>query len=277
VDNSGDEDGFDIERSTDGINFTFLGSVGADIVAFSDNGLSASTTYYYQVSSYNTAGNSAPSNVANATTQSSGGGVIMHVENITVVREALNGRRFQAVATITINDNSGSAVAGATVTGDFTGSTSSTASGTTNSSGQVSLNSSATKNPSGEWCFEVTDVSLAGATYNSAANVVTQACESGPKAMQVASYPADVKLLGVYPNPIQSSTNIEFRIPQQMQVLVEVYSVFGKRVAVITDQSYGEGQHLIEWNTGNLNSGMYFLNLKVAGTLVEARRLIVIR
>src|SRR5207244_679297 len=36
--------------------------------SFSDTGLSAATSYYYQVLASNTAGNSAPSNVASATT-----------------------------------------------------------------------------------------------------------------------------------------------------------------------------------------------------------------
>ncbi|MFY9611331.1 MAG: choice-of-anchor D domain-containing protein [Blastocatellia bacterium] len=70
-DNSGDEIGFRINRSLDGSNFTEIASVGANVTTFSDNNLSPSTTYFYQVLAFNNFGNSAPSNIAPATTPGS--------------------------------------------------------------------------------------------------------------------------------------------------------------------------------------------------------------
>src|SRR6185503_8816158 len=49
VDNSTNEDGFAIERSSDNINFAPLATVSANIGTYSDTGLTASTTYYYRV------------------------------------------------------------------------------------------------------------------------------------------------------------------------------------------------------------------------------------
>ncbi|NJM16740.1 MAG: carbohydrate-binding protein, partial [Bacteroidales bacterium] len=49
--------------------FAEIATVGADVTAYSNTGLTASTTYYYRVVAYNSAGNSAYSNEANATTQ----------------------------------------------------------------------------------------------------------------------------------------------------------------------------------------------------------------
>jgi hypothetical protein len=68
TDNSTDEVGFKVERSADGINFTSLAMVGSGANSYSDTNLSAGTTYYYRVLAYNGAGDSADSNVANATT-----------------------------------------------------------------------------------------------------------------------------------------------------------------------------------------------------------------
>jgi hypothetical protein len=69
TDNATNETGYYVQRSTDGTNFTQVGSVGAGVTSYSDSGLSASTTYYYRVCAYNAAGNSAYTAVASATTQ----------------------------------------------------------------------------------------------------------------------------------------------------------------------------------------------------------------
>ncbi|MBI3885798.1 MAG: S8 family serine peptidase [Opitutae bacterium] len=68
-DNSDNEDGFRVERSTNNSNFTEIATVGANATSYTDNGLSASTRYFYRVRAFNTAGNSDFSNTADATTQ----------------------------------------------------------------------------------------------------------------------------------------------------------------------------------------------------------------
>jgi hypothetical protein len=62
TDNSANEDGFRIERGTDGIVFAQIASVAADTVAYLDDGL-AGGTYHYRVRAYNGCGNSAYSNI----------------------------------------------------------------------------------------------------------------------------------------------------------------------------------------------------------------------
>ena len=69
TDNSSNEQGFKIERSTDNLNFSQIATVGAGVATYQNTGLAASTTYYYRVRAYNATGNSGYSNVANATTQ----------------------------------------------------------------------------------------------------------------------------------------------------------------------------------------------------------------
>ncbi len=69
IDNSSNEDGFKIERKT-GLDGTYaqIGTVGAGVTSYEDTDLSGNTEYYYQVRAYNSGGNSAYSNEANATT-----------------------------------------------------------------------------------------------------------------------------------------------------------------------------------------------------------------
>jgi Zn-dependent metalloprotease len=70
TDNSGYEQGFRVERSTDGVNFVLLASPAANATSYSNTSLTAGTTYYYRVRAYDGSNNSAYSDVASATTQS---------------------------------------------------------------------------------------------------------------------------------------------------------------------------------------------------------------
>ena len=70
TDQSDNEDGFRIYRGTDSSTVTTLmATLGVRITSYSNTDLAASTTYYYKVTTFNTAGESAASNVANATTE----------------------------------------------------------------------------------------------------------------------------------------------------------------------------------------------------------------
>jgi hypothetical protein len=68
VDNSGNESGFKIERSSDGSSFSQIAVVGKDVVSYSDTGLNAITQYYYRVRAYKGNKDSSYSNTASATT-----------------------------------------------------------------------------------------------------------------------------------------------------------------------------------------------------------------
>lgn len=70
-DNSGNEQGFKIERKTGAAGtWSQIATVGANITTYQSVGLTASTNYYYRVRAYNVAGDSVYSNEADATTSS---------------------------------------------------------------------------------------------------------------------------------------------------------------------------------------------------------------
>src|SRR5207253_2116563 len=67
-DNSGNEDGFKVYVSTDGTNYAWVATAGADATAYTWWGASPGTTYSFQVTAYNAVGESAPSYTATVTT-----------------------------------------------------------------------------------------------------------------------------------------------------------------------------------------------------------------
>ena len=73
IDNSTDEDSFQIERSTDGSNFTLLTTTAANTLSFQDNTVTAGVKYFYRVRAVDGMVFSVYSNVAEVT---AGAGII---------------------------------------------------------------------------------------------------------------------------------------------------------------------------------------------------------
>jgi len=62
-DNSNNESGFAIFRSTDGVNFVQIATVGANVTQYDNSGLQPNTKYLYYVKAFNSPGMSAASNI----------------------------------------------------------------------------------------------------------------------------------------------------------------------------------------------------------------------
>src|SRR5215471_16239859 len=70
-DNSSNESGFKIQRGTSASGpWTQIATVGAGVTSYNNTGLSAGTTYYYEVCAYNSKGSSAWAGPSSATTLS---------------------------------------------------------------------------------------------------------------------------------------------------------------------------------------------------------------
>jgi hypothetical protein len=84
-----------------------------------------------------------------------------------------------------------------------------------------------------------------------------------------------------YPNPFSDHTYIIYTIPYRSKVRVEVYSVMGQKIAVISDEMKEAGKHITAWNgTGQdgrqVPDGLYFCRISFNGitrfiTLVSAK------
>ena len=52
TDNSNNEDGFRIERSTDGVNFTQVAQLGSNVTSYTSSNLTKNRLYYYRVHAF---------------------------------------------------------------------------------------------------------------------------------------------------------------------------------------------------------------------------------
>ncbi len=75
--------------------------------------------------------------------------------------------------------------------------------------------------------------------------------------------PSDFKLTQNYPNPFNPTTKIEFELPIQTKVTLQVFNVLGEEVEMIINGIITEaGHHLIEWDASEVSAGLYFYRLE---------------
>ena len=210
-------------------------------------------------------------------------GIFIHVDAIVVDRFS-RGVNVTGRATVTIVDQNSSLVANATVYGFFNAPNTDTKSGVTSPDGVAVITSDKTKTPPADFCFTVTDIVLSGATYDSSANEVTKACESGPVyrlSEPVAEVPNQFELAQNFPNPFNPTTEIAFTLPQAAHVTLEIYNILGQHVVTLVDGYREAGEHVIQWESKDaggqqVSSGIYLYRLQ-AGEFVEMKKMMLLK
>jgi formylglycine-generating enzyme len=79
-----------------------------------------------------------------------------------------------------------------------------------------------------------------------------------------------------YPNPFNPATVIRFGLPFASRVVLTVYDVLGREVAVLVDEKREAGSYEVTFNGASLSSGMYFYRMD-AGSFTQTRKLMLLR
>jgi hypothetical protein len=77
------------------------------------------------------------------------------------------------------------------------------------------------------------------------------------------SVPAEYELSQNYPNPFNPSTNIKFTIPEAGLVKLSVLNLLGQEIKTIVDEQRQAGIYNEKFDATELNSGVYFYELRV--------------
>ena len=85
----------------------------------------------------------------------------------------------------------------------------------------------------------------------------------------------EVELLGTFPNPARTQTTVQFAVPGQQKVALELYDVLGRRVQTLVNEER-EGRQSMRVNAAELPSGVYFLRLK-AEEQVKTQQMTVVK
>jgi hypothetical protein len=93
--------------------------------------------------------------------------------------------------------------------------------------------------------------------------------------------PATFNLSQNYPNPFNPVTTIEYSLPEQSQVTLEVFNVLGQRVKTLVNVVQPAGRHKIVWDGKDAQgkdvaSGIYFYRLE-AGEFTQSKRMVILK
>ena len=95
-------------------------------------------------------------------------------------------------------------------------------------------------------------------------------------AVQVREIPASYSLSQNYPNPFNPSTKIKYDLPENGFTSLIVFDLLGREVRKLVDKEMSAGHHEVEFNAGDLSSGIYFYRLQVK-SYTSIKKLLIIR
>ena len=87
---------------------------------------------------------------------------------------------------------------------------------------------------------------------------------SDPVTVNISS-PVVFKLDQNYPNPFNPVTAISYSVPYTSKVTISVYNLLGQLIVKLEDDIKDAGNYMINFNAGNLTSGVYIYSIQAKG------------
>jgi len=79
-----------------------------------------------------------------------------------------------------------------------------------------------------------------------------------------------------YPNPFNPTTRINFSLPIESRVRLDVFDMLGRKVATLMDEKRLAGEYVIDFDGSNLGSGVYVYQLST-GTQILSKKMILLK
>ncbi|UCC78612.1 MAG: right-handed parallel beta-helix repeat-containing protein [Candidatus Zixiibacteriota bacterium] len=91
-----------------------------------------------------------------------------------------------------------------------------------------------------------------------------------------ANVPSAFILNQNYPNPFNAQTTIKFILPEPHSVKLTIYDLLGRQVETLLDEYRQAGIHIVNFDSSDLPSGVYFYRLQ-AGEIIETKRMLLLK
>ncbi len=99
---------------------------------------------------------------------------------------------------------------------------------------------------------------------------------AGEGTRDITDMPERFELHQNYPNPFNPNTRIRFDLPEETDVLLEVYNILGQRIATLVDEHRQPGSHEVTFGFEGISSGTYIYRIE-AGDFRKTRKMMLVK
>ena len=99
---------------------------------------------------------------------------------------------------------------------------------------------------------------------------------SGDMVNLIPEIPEVFSLIQNYPNPFNPITKIDYGLPFDSKVSLQIFDVLGREVVTLVDDNLKAGYYSIDFNASNLASGIYFYRM-IAGDFNAIKKMVVLK
>jgi len=98
-----------------------------------------------------------------------------------------------------------------------------------------------------------------------------------PSYVRIAEQDKDaaITLVHNFPNPFKDKTTISYKLPEKGFISLKVYTLNGREVATIVDETQEAGLHQVVFDASGLDSGVYYYRVQT-GKSSQTKRFILL-
>jgi hypothetical protein len=88
--------------------------------------------------------------------------------------------------------------------------------------------------------------------------------------------PVEFSLSQNYPNPFNAQTIIQYSLPKQSDVSIDIFDILGRKIETVAEGIKSVGEHQAVWDANGQSSGIYFYRIK-ARDKVETKKMVLMK
>ena len=123
----------------------------------------------------------------------------------------------------------------------------------------------------------VLNFDVEGSSFNTTleANIrVNEAPNSNLEPFHIEVKPNQFTLSQNYPNPFNPTTQIEFALPEEAEVRLDIFNMLGQKVQTLKNERMAAGYYSVTFNANNFSSGVYIYQLRMGNKVITKRMLL---
>ena len=126
-------------------------------------------------------------------------------------------------------------------------------------------------NPEENYQYSVIAVNEVGnSRYSNRVDVYGQSSSQKRVSQNKDGLPLEISVTQNYPNPFNPQTTIEYQLPVQNIINIEVFDILGRSVGIlVNNEDKAAGKHSTVFNATHLSSGLYIAKFKINESYIQ--------